>query len=166
MEETALFSGKIYTADKNFTRPPVATNFKSEHQPIKETLECSLKMTHFPKPWYYSKGDIRSERASNISNEFKEEKSKDSHFQAKRHESTKHGRFTLMLYKNIKGRQFIHRPRNLNGQTWFLSDINYIVKMYKVFHWHVTTILFCPKKIPNYFTMVECNLYRVLRSQT
>ena len=25
MEETALFSGKIYTADKNFTRPPVAT---------------------------------------------------------------------------------------------------------------------------------------------
>ena len=32
MEETALFSGKIYTADKNFTRPPVATvatNFKS-----------------------------------------------------------------------------------------------------------------------------------------
>ena len=34
MEETALFSGKIYTADKNFTRPPVATvatNFKSEH---------------------------------------------------------------------------------------------------------------------------------------
>ena len=29
---TALFSGKIYTSDKNFTRPPVATvatNFKS-----------------------------------------------------------------------------------------------------------------------------------------
>ena len=25
MEETALFSGKIYTADKTFTRPPVAT---------------------------------------------------------------------------------------------------------------------------------------------
>ena len=25
MEETALFSGKIYTADKNFTRPRVAT---------------------------------------------------------------------------------------------------------------------------------------------
>ena len=38
---------------------------------LKETLECSLKMTHFPKPWYYSKGDIRSERASNISNSFK-----------------------------------------------------------------------------------------------
>ena len=33
MRETALFSGKIYTADKNFTRPPVATvatNSKSE----------------------------------------------------------------------------------------------------------------------------------------
>ena len=29
MYETALFSGKIYTADKNITRPPVATNFKS-----------------------------------------------------------------------------------------------------------------------------------------
>ena len=32
IEETALFYGKIYTADKNFTRPPVATvatNFKS-----------------------------------------------------------------------------------------------------------------------------------------
>ena len=32
MEETAEFSGKIYTADKNFTRPPiaaVATNFNS-----------------------------------------------------------------------------------------------------------------------------------------
>ena len=31
-EKNALFSGKIYTADKNFTRPPVATvatNFKS-----------------------------------------------------------------------------------------------------------------------------------------
>ena len=26
---TALFSGKIYTSDKNFTRPPVATNSKS-----------------------------------------------------------------------------------------------------------------------------------------
>ena len=25
MYETALFSGKIYTADKNITRPPVAT---------------------------------------------------------------------------------------------------------------------------------------------
>ena len=25
MEETALFSGKIYTADKNFTQLPVAT---------------------------------------------------------------------------------------------------------------------------------------------
>ena len=25
MYKTALFSGKIYTADKNFTRPPVAT---------------------------------------------------------------------------------------------------------------------------------------------
>ena len=33
VQETALFSGKIYTADKNFTRPPVATvatNSKSE----------------------------------------------------------------------------------------------------------------------------------------
>ena len=29
MQETALFSGKNYTADKNFTRPPVATNSKS-----------------------------------------------------------------------------------------------------------------------------------------
>ena len=32
MKETALFSGKRYTSDKNFTRPPVAmvaTNFKS-----------------------------------------------------------------------------------------------------------------------------------------
>ena len=38
MEETALFSGKIYTADKNFTRPPVAavaTNFKSDYTIIK-----------------------------------------------------------------------------------------------------------------------------------
>ena len=26
---TTLFSGKIFTARKNFTRPPVATNFKS-----------------------------------------------------------------------------------------------------------------------------------------
>ena len=69
--ELHCFPEKNYTAGKNFTRPPVATNFKSEHQPIKETLECSLKMTHFPKPWYYSKGDIRSERASNISNSFK-----------------------------------------------------------------------------------------------
>ena len=34
IEETVLFYGKIYTADKNFTRPPVAkvaTNFKSDH---------------------------------------------------------------------------------------------------------------------------------------
>ena len=33
VKKTVLFSGKIYTADKNFTRPPVATvatNFKSE----------------------------------------------------------------------------------------------------------------------------------------
>ena len=33
MLEAALFSGKIYTADKNFTRPPVATvvtNSKSD----------------------------------------------------------------------------------------------------------------------------------------
>ena len=29
--QTALFSQKIYTADKNFTRPPVATNSKSVH---------------------------------------------------------------------------------------------------------------------------------------
>ena len=32
MEETAEFSGKIYTADKNFTQPPIAavtTNFNS-----------------------------------------------------------------------------------------------------------------------------------------
>ena len=29
MLEAALFSGKIYTADNNFTRPPVATNSKS-----------------------------------------------------------------------------------------------------------------------------------------
>ena len=29
MKETGLFSGKIYTAGKKFTRPPVATNFKS-----------------------------------------------------------------------------------------------------------------------------------------
>ena len=28
-EENALFSGKIYTAGKKFTLPPVATNFKS-----------------------------------------------------------------------------------------------------------------------------------------
>ena len=31
-----MFSGKIYTADKNFTRPPVAaaaTNFKSARKP-------------------------------------------------------------------------------------------------------------------------------------
>ena len=35
MSENALFSGKIYTADKNFTRLPVATvatNFKSGRQ--------------------------------------------------------------------------------------------------------------------------------------
>ena len=33
VQETALFSGKIYTVDKKFTRPPVATvatNSKSE----------------------------------------------------------------------------------------------------------------------------------------
>ena len=30
MLETALFSGKIYTGNKNFTLPPVATNSKSE----------------------------------------------------------------------------------------------------------------------------------------
>ena len=37
---TALFSGKIYTTDKNFTRPPVAavpTNFKSA-APLKRTI--------------------------------------------------------------------------------------------------------------------------------
>ena len=135
---------------------------------LKETLECSLKMTHFSKPWYYSKGDIRSERGPLISQTAsKEEKSKDSHFQAKRHELTKHGRFTLMLYKNIKGRQFQHRPRNASGQTRFLSDINYIIKMFNNFCWHLSRIIFCPKnKIPNFFSMVDCNLQGVLRSQT
>ena len=37
MQETALFSGKIYTGDKNFTQPPVAavtTNFKSALDPF------------------------------------------------------------------------------------------------------------------------------------
>ena len=40
IEETALFYGKIYTADKNFTRPPVATvatNFKSGQMAKKNT---------------------------------------------------------------------------------------------------------------------------------
>ena len=46
LEKTALFSGKIYTADKNFTRPPVttvATNFKSA---------CH----HFPSPTHQHHG--------------------------------------------------------------------------------------------------------------
>ena len=30
LEGNALFSGKIYTAGKNFTRPLVVTNFKSD----------------------------------------------------------------------------------------------------------------------------------------
>ena len=44
MEETALFSGKIYTADKTFTRPPVATvatNSKSAKKSLK-ILKCKV----------------------------------------------------------------------------------------------------------------------------
>ena len=43
IEETVLFYGKIYTADKNFTRPPVATvatNFKSAWPKSRITIEC------------------------------------------------------------------------------------------------------------------------------
>ena len=58
MEETALFSGKIYIADKNFTRPPVvvvATNFNSGNPIIGSSEDCrglsfslsSSKSCHF-----------------------------------------------------------------------------------------------------------------------
>ena len=41
VQETALFSGKIYTVDKKFTRPPVATvatNSKSVYGLFKATV--------------------------------------------------------------------------------------------------------------------------------
>ena len=44
IEETALFYGKIYTVDKNFTRPSVATvatNFKSVY-PIMYVLSVMM----------------------------------------------------------------------------------------------------------------------------
>ena len=46
---TALFSGKIYTSDKNFTRPPVATNSKSA-TPLQlslDTYDYCIKMKDF-----------------------------------------------------------------------------------------------------------------------
>ena len=51
-KETALFSGKIYTADKSYTRPPVATvatNFKSGHSFDFEYIETLQRETDQPK---------------------------------------------------------------------------------------------------------------------
>ena len=48
MWETALFSGKIYTADKNFTRPPVATNSKSDHLIWYERADLKDRMVTRP----------------------------------------------------------------------------------------------------------------------
>ena len=46
MLEIALFSGeKIYTADKSFTWPPVATNFKSVWSKVK--FQRGLRQTNF-----------------------------------------------------------------------------------------------------------------------
>ena len=52
MQETALFSGKICTTDKIFTRPPVATNSKSVETAVLSTkiqaLNQSIQLRKFP----------------------------------------------------------------------------------------------------------------------
>ena len=39
LQGDVLFSGKIYTAGKIFTRPPVVTNFKSDNRPSTSAMK-------------------------------------------------------------------------------------------------------------------------------
>ena len=68
MQEIALFSGKIYTAGRNFTRPPVATNLNSIINII-TNLPCHSSLSQ-NDPFYRTQMCLKQSDCQNSRNNF------------------------------------------------------------------------------------------------